>query len=91
MAHASPPSIGGIGLVRGHVRGLNPAMRDLSLEIHQEIKEPRWLESAPFQCVNLIVRFGEGSDPACLDASGLKTENDSVRWPTGYPVLDGCK
>jgi len=51
--------IGGVGLVKGSVKELNPSLRDVSLELDEKLKTIQWSESAPFETLSLILRYGE--------------------------------
>ena len=59
MGNQLPLLIGGVGLVKGSVRGLGPALSELSHEIGSEIWSRKLLSSAPFTCISVIVRYGE--------------------------------
>ena len=51
--------IGGVGLVKGSVKELSPSLRDVSLELDEKLKTIKWSESAPFETLSLILRYGE--------------------------------
>ena len=58
-----PLLIGGVGIVRGSVKGLGPALQALSHEISSEIQSQNLFSAAPFRSVSLIVRYGNSSIP----------------------------
>lgn len=63
MASDLPLLIGGVGLVRGSVSGLGPALAQLSQEIGGELDITDWTRPAPFWRVSLIIRYGERALP----------------------------
>ncbi|MGB5248958.1 MAG: Imm39 family immunity protein, partial [Gammaproteobacteria bacterium] len=58
-----PSLIGGVGLARGSVRGLGPALAELSSEISDLLASNDWIKGVPFNVVSLIVRYGDTSEP----------------------------
>lgn len=50
--------IGGVGLVRGRVRDVGPAMVAVCDRLEPELERSGWFPSAPFACVNHVIRFG---------------------------------
>ena len=51
--------IGGSGQIKGTVKGLGLALRNVSLELDGILKDLNWSENAPFKTLSLIVRYGE--------------------------------
>lgn len=54
-----PLVLGGVGLVRGNVRGAGPAMVAVSKILEPRIIAAGWRPKMPFAYVHLILRFGE--------------------------------
>ena len=63
MAIGLPLVIGGVGIVRGSVKGLGPALHALSHEVSSEIQRQNLFSAAPFRSVSLIVKYGNNSIP----------------------------
>jgi len=63
MAKKLPLLIGGVGLIKGSVKGLGPVLSELSYEFSEILSQRNWLASAPFETISLIVRYGEVSKP----------------------------
>lgn len=58
---ADPPPLvlGGVGLVRGSVRGVNPAMVAVAKTLGPHIIAAGWRPKVPFAYVHLMLKFGE--------------------------------
>jgi len=51
--------IGGSGQVKGSVKGLGIALKNISVELDGVLKDKNWSDGAPFNTLSLIVRYGE--------------------------------
>jgi hypothetical protein len=64
MASDLPLLLGGSGQVRGSVKNLGLALRDLSYELSAEMKAENFFSGAPFRCVHVVVRYDREAEPA---------------------------
>ena len=54
--------LGGVGLVKGKVKGFGPALLQASKDLSECMRSSGWSTSAPFDKVSLIVKYG--ADPS---------------------------
>ncbi|MDU9409554.1 Imm39 family immunity protein [Pseudomonas sp. zfem001] len=50
--------LGGVGLVKGKVKGFGPALLQASKELSECMRSSSWSTSAPFEKVSLIIKYG---------------------------------
>lgn len=54
--------IGGVGLVKGSLRGIGKFMLEVCNDFEPVLQEYKFTESAPFHTISIIIRVGERSD-----------------------------
>ena len=61
--------LGAVGIVRGSVPGLNPAMVAVCNRLEPFLAESTWFPGAPFVTISIILRLGEADlDPTLIQS-----------------------